>query len=80
MRGDGVLKGILKDVETQMVVNNLEGFKATVKNNAQQADKILRDLEFIFCGGNPCAQEIKDKFNIIHHRLSSVIRSCEDKA
>lgn len=72
------LEKILNEVETQMRKNNIEGFKAAIKNLDKTAIKVLDETESLW-ETNATSREVKGKFQLLRHYLDYMKRLCKGK-
>lgn len=70
------LKKALKEVESQMRENNLEGFKVVIKSLDKDAMKVLDEAEGLW-EIDPSSKEIREKFQLLRHYLDYLMRFCE---
>ncbi len=72
------LERILNEAGTQMSKNNIEGFKAAVKNLGKSAMKVLNETVKLWETGIT-SEEMKEKFHLLRCYLDHMKRLCESK-
>jgi len=72
------LEKILNEVETQIRENNLEGFKAVIKNLDAGAMKVLDETEDLW-EKDANSKELRQKLRLLRHYLDYMKRFCEGK-
>jgi len=78
MKDEIALKSILNEVEGQMLKNNQEGFKSTIKNLVKDAIKVTEDLQKEWKRKHN-SQKLREKIDILHHNLDYLKRFCEGR-
>lgn len=78
IRDEICLEKILNEVETQMRKNNIEGFKAAIKNLDKTAIKVLDETESLW-ETNATSREVKGKFHLLRQYLDYMKRLCKGK-
>ncbi|MFA7677863.1 MAG: hypothetical protein WCY34_06855 [Candidatus Omnitrophota bacterium] len=75
MSEESLLAEVLKDTESQMRENNLEGFKAEIKTLVRNAQHILGDVKPEI--GNHCVYpELLKKLCLLECCLNNLRRAC----
>ena len=72
------LEKILNEVETQMHKNNIEGFKAAIKNLDETAIKVLDETESLW-KKDATSKEVRGKFHLLRHYLDYMKGLCKGK-
>jgi len=78
MKDETALKSILNEVEGQMLKNNQEGFKSTIKNLVKDAIKVTEDLQKEWKRKHN-SQKLREKIDILRHNLDYLKRFCEGR-
>ena len=73
------LEKIRNEVETQMRRNNIEGFKATIKNLDKSAMKVLDETESLW-KTNTTSKVMRERFRLLRHYLDNKERLCKGRA
>lgn len=72
------LEKTLNEVETQMRKNNIEGFKAAIKNLDKNIIKVLDEMESLW-ETDATSKEMREKFRLLRHYLDYMKRLYKGK-